>query len=86
VVDALAEGGGTFRLRARPLHHQGAAFSIKAFKVSGLTKRCEPCIFPMLRSLSSEQVRKRAPGGSRSVEVARRSSAFQYSASGGDRF
>ena len=38
VVDATAEGGGLFRLRARPLHHQGAAFSTKAFKVSGLTK------------------------------------------------
>ena len=38
VVDATAEGGGMFRLRARPLHHQGAAFSTKAFKVSGLTK------------------------------------------------
>jgi hypothetical protein len=38
LVDAVAEGGGVFRLRARPLHHQGAAFSTKAFKVSGLTK------------------------------------------------
>ena len=38
VVDAMAEGSGVFRLRARPLHHQGAAFSTKPFKVSGLTK------------------------------------------------
>jgi transcriptional regulator with XRE-family HTH domain len=76
VVDAMAEGGGIFRLRARPLHHQGAAFSTKKFKVSALQKRCEPCIFPTLRSLASEQVWKRATAGSRSVEVARRSSAF----------
>jgi len=33
-------------------------------------------IFPMLRSLASERVLKKAPAGSRSVEVARRSSAF----------
>jgi len=38
VVDAMAEGGGIFRLRARPLHHQGAVFSTKPLKVSGLTK------------------------------------------------
>ena len=38
VVEAVAEGGGVFRLRARPLHHQGADFSTKPFKVSGLTK------------------------------------------------
>jgi hypothetical protein len=38
VVEAVAEGGGVFRLRARPLHHQGADFSTKPFKVSGLTR------------------------------------------------
>jgi DNA-binding XRE family transcriptional regulator len=37
VVDAIAESGGVFRLHARPLHHQGASFSTKPFRVSGLT-------------------------------------------------
>jgi transcriptional regulator with XRE-family HTH domain len=38
VVQALAESGGVFRLRARPLHHQGASFSTRPFKIAGLTK------------------------------------------------
>src|ERR1700676_539974 len=38
VVDAMAESGGEFRLRARPLHHQGGPFSTKRFKGSGLTR------------------------------------------------
>jgi transcriptional regulator with XRE-family HTH domain len=38
VVDAMAESSGEFRLRARPLHHQGAPFSTKPFKGSGLTR------------------------------------------------
>jgi transcriptional regulator with XRE-family HTH domain len=38
VVDAMAESGDVFRLRARPLHHQGVPFSTRSFKVSGLTK------------------------------------------------
>jgi DNA-binding XRE family transcriptional regulator len=38
VVDAMAGSGGEFRLRARPLHHQGAPFSTKPFKGSGLTR------------------------------------------------
>jgi transcriptional regulator with XRE-family HTH domain len=38
VVDAIAESSGVFRLRARPLHHQGAQLSTKPFKAAGLTK------------------------------------------------
>jgi transcriptional regulator with XRE-family HTH domain len=38
VIDAMAESGGVFRLRARPLHHQGVQLSTKAFKAAGLTK------------------------------------------------
>src|SRR5712692_3846957 len=38
VVEAMAESGGVFRLRARPLHHQGAPLSTKPVKASGLTK------------------------------------------------
>jgi DNA-binding transcriptional regulator YiaG len=38
VIDAMAERGGVFRLRARPLHHQGAQLATKPFKAAGLTK------------------------------------------------
>src|SRR5205807_1225665 len=38
VVDAMAEGRGVFRLRARPLHHQGSPLSTRPVKASGLTK------------------------------------------------
>ena len=38
VVDAMAESGGVFRLRARPLHHQGVPLSTKPFKASGFMK------------------------------------------------
>jgi len=38
VVDAMAESSGVFRLRARPLHHQGAPLATKPFKTAGLTK------------------------------------------------
>ena len=38
VVLARAEGSGLFRLRARPLNPQGAPFSTKPFKVTGLIK------------------------------------------------
>ena len=38
VVHALAEGGGIYRLRARPLHHQGVRFSTRPLKVSGLAR------------------------------------------------
>jgi len=38
VVHAVAEGGGLFRLRAIPLHHDGSPFSTRPFKLTGLTK------------------------------------------------
>jgi len=38
VVDAMAECSGVFRLRARPLHHQGTPLSTKPVRASGLTK------------------------------------------------
>jgi transcriptional regulator with XRE-family HTH domain len=38
VVSAQAEGGGSYRLRARPFQHEGEPLSTKAFKVSGLVK------------------------------------------------
>ena len=38
VVDAIAESNGVFRLRALPLHHEGAPLSTKPCKASGLTR------------------------------------------------
>ena len=38
VVEAMAEGGGVFRLHARPLHHRGVTLSTRPFKASGLMK------------------------------------------------
>ena len=38
IVQAIAEGGGVFRLRALPLHHQGVPYSTRPLKFSGLTR------------------------------------------------
>lgn len=38
VVDAMAEGDGVFRLRARPLYHDGVTYATRPVKASGLTK------------------------------------------------
>jgi predicted XRE-type DNA-binding protein len=38
VVEAIAETGDVFRLRARPLHHEGTTLSTKTFKSVGLAK------------------------------------------------
>ncbi len=37
-VRAQTEGGGLFRLRAEPVHHQGAPFSTRPFRAMGLLK------------------------------------------------
>jgi transcriptional regulator with XRE-family HTH domain len=52
VVHAIAEGGGVFRLRARPLHHQGVPFSTRPLKVSGLTKTMTALHLPELQIAS----------------------------------
>lgn len=52
VVDALAEGSGVFRLRARPLHHQGAPLSTKPFKAAGLTKTMRALHLPEVQIAS----------------------------------
>lgn len=38
VVQAIAEGGGVFRLRALPLHHQGVPYSTRPLKFAGIAK------------------------------------------------
>jgi len=52
VVEAIAESGGVFRLRARPLHHQGASLSTKPVKASGLTKAMRALHLPELQIAS----------------------------------
>jgi transcriptional regulator with XRE-family HTH domain len=52
VVEAIAESGGVFRLRARPLHHQGASLSTKPVKASGLTKAMRALHLPEVQIAS----------------------------------
>jgi transcriptional regulator with XRE-family HTH domain len=71
VVRAVAEGGGLFRLRAHPLHHQGVPYSTRPFKVSGLMKTMralhlpEPQIASIRESLENKGGETEI-GGSRS--------------------
>jgi len=52
VVEAVAESSGVFRLRARPLHHQGAPLSTKPVKASGLTKAMRALHLPEVQIAS----------------------------------
>jgi transcriptional regulator with XRE-family HTH domain len=52
VVDAMAESSGVFRLRARPLHHQGVPLATKPFKASGLTKTMRALHLPEVQIAS----------------------------------
>jgi len=52
VVEAMAESIGVFRLRARPLHHEGIPLSTKAIKASGLTKAMRALHLPELQIAS----------------------------------
>jgi len=51
MVQAVAEGGGVFRLKAQPLH-EGVQFSTKPFKVSGLTKTMRALHLPEVQIAS----------------------------------
>jgi hypothetical protein len=62
VVDAMAEGGGIFRLRARPLQHQGAVFSTKKFKVSRLTKALRALHLPDAQIASIRASKEKSNG------------------------
>jgi len=52
VVEAMAERSDVFRLRARPLHHQGAPLSTKPVKASGLTKAMRALHLPEVQIAS----------------------------------
>src|SRR5258708_4160762 len=62
VVDAMAESGGVFRLRARPLHHNGAPFSTRPFKVSGLTRAMRALHLPEAQIASIKASLERSAG------------------------
>src|SRR5436309_3561231 len=62
VVDAMAEGGGVFLLRARPLHHQGAPFSTKPFRVSGLTRAMRALHLPEAQIASIKSSLEKSAG------------------------
>jgi transcriptional regulator with XRE-family HTH domain len=66
VVQAQAEGGGVFRLRAFPLHHDGAPFSTTSLKVSGLTKTMRALHLPETQIVSA---RARLEGNSGRIEI-----------------
>jgi transcriptional regulator with XRE-family HTH domain len=64
LVEALAEAGGAYRLRARPLHHQGAGFSTKKLKASGLKKTMRALQLPEVQVASvTENLERIGDGG-----------------------
>jgi transcriptional regulator with XRE-family HTH domain len=52
LVEAMAESSGGFRLRARPLHHQGTPLSTKPVKASGLVKAMRALHLPEVQIAS----------------------------------
>ncbi len=74
VVDAMAESGGIFRLRARPLHHRGAQLSTKPFKASGLTKTMRALHLPEVQIATIKMNLERNPG---KVEIGGSGSSIQ---------
>jgi len=62
LVQATAEGGGVFRLRARPFNHDGAPFSTRPFKMSGLTKTMKALHLPEPQIASIRQSLEKAAG------------------------
>jgi len=72
-IDAMAEGGGVFRLRARPLHHQGVQLLTKPFKAAGLTKTMRALHLPEVQIDSiklnlEKSAGKSETGGSGSIQ------------------
>jgi transcriptional regulator with XRE-family HTH domain len=74
VVEAIAEGSGVFRLRARPLHHEGATFSTKPFKVSGFTKAMRALHLPETQIAS---IKASLEKSAHSVEIGGSGSSIQ---------
>ena len=52
VVEAIAETGDLFRLKARPLHHEGANLSTRTFKSIGLAKAMRALHLPEAQIVS----------------------------------
>ena len=67
VVEAREQSRGVFRLRARPLHHQGARLSTKPVKASGLMKTMRALHLPEVRISSVKADLESNAGG---IEIA----------------
>jgi len=63
VVEAMAESRGVFRLRARPLHHQGSMLSTRPVKASGLTKAMRALHVPEIQIASVKADLEKGAGG-----------------------
>jgi transcriptional regulator with XRE-family HTH domain len=70
VVEAMSESGGVFRLRARPLHHQGVPFATKPFRGSGLTRAMRALHLPeaQIASIKASLERIEIGGSGSSIE------------------
>ena len=74
IVQATAEGGGAFRLRACPLYHQGVPFSTRLLRLSGLAKTMralhlpEPQIASIRESLENKAGSLEIGGSGRSIQ------------------
>lgn len=66
VVDAIAENGGVFRLRARPLHHDGGPLSTKPFRAAALTKAMRALHLPESRIAA---IKAALETGERAIEI-----------------
>jgi transcriptional regulator with XRE-family HTH domain len=62
LVEALAESNDVFRLRARPLHHQGTPLSTKPVKSAGLTKAMRALHLPEVQIASVKADLERTAG------------------------
>src|ERR1039458_10066554 len=69
LVEAIAESGDVFRLRARPLHHQGSPLSTKPVKASGLTKAMRALHLPEVQIASVKADLERTAGRDRKSVV-----------------
>src|ERR1017187_9781858 len=63
VVEAMAESGGVFRLRARPLHDRGVPLATKAVGASGLTKTMRALHLPEVQIASVKAGLEEGSGG-----------------------
>lgn len=74
VVQAIAEGGGVFRLRALPLHHQGVPYSTRPLKFAGIAKTMRALHLPEPQVTNIRESLKDSAG---SIEIGGRGRSTQ---------